>query len=208
MRTNRRWFLAGAISVILPLIFTVYARGDRDREEAKFSWDLVHLTSFMPVTINAGGNASALANDLSKITLMGSGTFQVGDADEVTGGGTWITFSPTGAETGRGTYRVTRLIRFELAPGAETPTTIDNIADKETAHSGLAAFAIRYSDGARGVLIVSCHLTSGTPDSIFEGVTASKGFVDFWSRVAPVAGVDSNRTAFHSLPEDEDRDRN
>ncbi len=201
MRINRRWFLAGACLLILPVVFTVYAKDDR--EEGKFRWDIVHLT---PPTLGAGGNASALANDLSKITLTGSGRFEVGDDDEVKGGGMWTTFSPKGVETGHGTYRVTRLIRFELAPGTLVGTgLIDNIADIETAHAGLAAFAIRYSDGARGVLFVSCSLV-GTPPSVFEGVTASKGFVDYWSRVAPVAGVDSNRTAFHSLTnEEEDR---
>ncbi len=198
MKINRRWFLAGACLLMLPLIFTVNAKG----EEAKFSWNITHLSSFMPATLEAGGNASALANDLSMITLTGSGTFQVGEADEVTGGGTWITFSPTGTETGRGTYQVTRLIRFELAPGTLVGTpVIDNITNKETARGGLAAFAIRYSDGTRGVLFVSCHLPSGAPAAVFEGVTASKGFVDFWSRVAPVPMVDGNRTVFHSLPE-------
>ena len=200
MRTNRRWVLAGVSLLVLPLIFTVYARGERD--EAKFRWDIISL-DFVHGTISAGGNASALANDMSKITLTSSGTFQVGDDDEAKGGGMWTTFSPMGAETGHGTYRVTRLIRFELAPGTLVGTgLIDNIANIETAHAGLAAFAIRYSDGARGVLFVSCNLV-GTPDSVFEGVTASKGSVDYWSRVAPKAGVDSNRTAFHKLGDDD-----
>jgi len=32
---------------------------------------------------------------------------------------------------------------------------------------------------------------------VFEGVTASKGFVSYWNRQAPVDGVDANRTLFH-----------
>ena len=56
--------------------------------------------------------------------------------------------------------------------------------------------SIDYSDGSRGILVVSCHL-AGTPDSVFEGITASKGFVDFWNREAPVDGRDGNRTVFH-----------
>ena len=32
MRAKRRWFLAGAILMVLPLIFTVYARSDGDRD--------------------------------------------------------------------------------------------------------------------------------------------------------------------------------
>ena len=41
------------------------------------------------------------------------------------------------------------------------------------------------------------------PPSIFEGITASKGFVDYWNRVAPVGGVDGNRTLFHVLAQDQ-----
>jgi hypothetical protein len=44
--------------------------------------------------------------------------------------------------------------------------------------------------------VVSC--TGATaPADLFEGVTASKGFVDYFNRVAPVNGVDANRTLFH-----------
>jgi len=32
---------------------------------------------------------------------------------------------------------------------------------------------------------------------VFEGVIASKGFVTYFDRVAPVPGVDANRTLFH-----------
>ncbi len=203
MKANRRWFFTGAILLLLPLVIAVYARSDGDRDETKYRWDLVQFTTFSPPTFQAGGSDSALANDGSKITLTGSGTFEVGDAEEVTGGGTWATFSPTGASSGSGTYRVTKLIRFELAPGTIVGTPIiDNIGNKEAAHSGLAALAIRYSDGSRGVLFVSCDLPVGTPPSVFEGVTTSKNYVDYWSRVAPVAGVDGNRTVFHVLAED------
>jgi hypothetical protein len=55
---------------------------------------------------------------------------------------------------------------------------------------------IAYSDGSTGVLTVSCHLV-GTPDTVFEGITTSKGFVTYFSRVPPVPGVDANRTLFH-----------
>jgi hypothetical protein len=106
--------------------------------------------------------------------------------------------------TDSGTYRVRRLIRFDLAPGTIVGTPIvDNIGDKAAAHAGLAALAIRYSDGSHGVLFVSCKLP-GAPPSVFEGITASKGFVDYWNRVAPVAGVNGNRTAFHIRTEHDD----
>ncbi|HEY3124160.1 MAG TPA: hypothetical protein VGK70_08855 [Thermoanaerobaculia bacterium] len=45
---------------------------------------------------------------------------------------------------------------------------------------------IAYDNGSEGTLVVSCHLV-GTPDSVFEGVTATKGFVDYWNREAPPA---------------------
>jgi hypothetical protein len=36
------------------------------------------------------------------------------------------------------------------------------------------------------------------PD-IFEGITASKGYVDYWQRDPVVAGVDANRTQLNQL---------
>ncbi len=58
---------------------------------------------------------------------------------------------------------------------------------------------IAYSDGTHGVLNVSCHLV-GTSDAVFEGITATKGFVDYWNREAPPAPPgDVNRTLFHLL---------
>src|SRR6266566_712077 len=54
--------------------------------------------------------------------------------------------------------------------------------------------------GGGGILIVSCHLPVGSPSGIFEGITATKGYVDYWDRVPPVPGVNANRTQFHVLP--------
>jgi len=100
------------------------------------------------------------------ITLTGSGTFQPDDPEEVTGGGTWMV--STGAS---GTYHVTELVRFNLAPGSVSNPSI---------HAGLAFLRIAYSDGSRGVLAVGCHLP-GTPDAVAEGSTASKGFADYFN---------------------------
>ena len=56
-----------------------------------------------------------------------------------------------------------------------------------------------YSDGKRGVLTVSCHLT-GTSMAVFEEITATKGFVDYWKREAPPAPPgNAKRTNFHIL---------
>lgn len=193
--------LLGIAMLLLPLLVassSLYAN-DKEKEDRKVRWDIVSFTSFSPPTFQAGGKASALANDGSKITLTGSGTFDLEDSEEVTGGGTWETFTPGGASSDSGTYRVVKLVRFEQAPGSIPAGVTDNIGNAADAHSGLVYLRIRYSDHSQGVLVVSCHLPVGTPDSIFEGITASKGFVDYWNRLAPVGGVDANRTVFHSV---------
>src|SRR5216683_2814456 len=63
-------------------------------------WDIISV-NFATGTASAGGVASARANDGSKITLTGSGTFRSnpGNPQDVTGGGTWQT------STGSGTYQ-------------------------------------------------------------------------------------------------------
>jgi hypothetical protein len=170
----------------------------------RFRWDIVSIDfSVTPHPVTSGGIASALANDGSKIMLAGSGTFEPGDDEGVTGGGTWHTFDANGTSTGSGTYQLARLVRFAVAPGTPPSTNLDLIGTSADARAGLVFLQIAYSDGSRGVLAVSCHLV-GTPDPVFEGVTASKGFVDFWNRLAPVPNVDGNRTVFHVINEEED----
>jgi hypothetical protein len=222
MRTNRRWFRLSVL-LVLPLIFALYARadGDGDNKETKYRWDIVHNT-FNPFTAFEGGFASALANNGSKITVTGHGTFEPQDPDDVTGGGTWTTFGPDGTTvTGKGTYLVQRLVRFDLAPGVPTAGTVDNIpgakGDLTDDRAGLLFVKIAYSDGSKGVLVVSCHLNGGpdlvarppAPESIFEGITASKSYVDYWNRVPPIGPpipMDGGRTLFHILSQDEKQD--
>jgi len=132
-----------------------------DQEETKFQWVIASADS-------------AQANNNSKITLTGTGTFQPNDPEEVTGGGTWQTFAPGATTpTGSGTFQVTALVKFDLAPGSVADPSI---------HAGLAFLRIKYSDGSRGILVLSCQLP-GTPPSVFEGATASKGFTDYWNRI-------------------------
>lgn len=164
--------------------------------DVTFRWDIVSI-NFKAGTVSAGGHASATANDGSKITVTGSGTFTSGE-DDVTGGGTWAITTSSGTTTG--TYVVTELLRFVVVSGT-APQLTDRIGRSVDARAGLAVLRVSYSDGADGILVVSCHLV-GTPDSVFEGITATKGFVDFWNRQAPAAGVDANRTVFHVLAED------
>ena len=49
------------------------------------------------------------------------------------------------------------------------------------------------------VLTVSCHGGGPVPapDTVFEGITTTKGFVAYADRGKPAGGVDANRTAFH-----------
>src|SRR5229473_2179084 len=167
------------------------SEGDRASESTqRVRWDIINIDASGNVT--AGGQNSAQANDGSTLTLTGSGTFQPGNPDDVTGGGTWT------LGTSSGTYQVTRLVRFTPAPGTFTfPSLTDQIGNPADARAGLAVLEVEYSDQSRGVLLFSCSLT-GTPPAVFEGSTASKGFVDFWNR-AP-----HNATIFHVLHESED----
>jgi len=223
MRNNRRWFRISLTMLVLPLIFALAgANGDGDHKETKYRWDIIKATSFTPVTVFEGGFASALANDGSRITVTGNGTFDLRESDDVTGGGTWTTYAPNGTTvTGNGTYRVQQLVRFDVAPGVQTAGLIDNIpgvkGDLTDNRAGLLFVRIAYSDGSKGVLVVSCHLNGGpdfvarpaAPASIFEGITASKGYTDYWSRVPPIVTpvpVDGNRTLFHILSQDEKKD--
>jgi hypothetical protein len=221
MRINQRSFRISLTMLVLPLIFAVAGAGGDDHKETTYRWDLVKITSFNPVTAFEGGFASALANDGSRITVTGNGTFEPREPDEVTGGGNWITYAPDGTTvTGSGTYRVQQLVRFDLAPGVNTAGLIDNIpgakGDLTDQRAGLLFVRIAYSDGSKGVLVVSCHLNGGpdfvarpaAPPSIFEGITASKSYTDYFNRVPPIGGVDGNRTLFHILSQDEKRDRN
>jgi hypothetical protein len=176
-------------------------------QAAHVRWDIVKLTfgpNFSPpITFYTGGQASASADDGSHITLTGSGTFVApgggnGTSSAATGGGTWQTFDSKGTPTGSGTYNVTGLVRWEVAPGFfDTTVLVDTIDSAAEAHPGLAVLRIEFSDGSHGVLTVSCNLIN-TPPSVFEGITVSKDFVDYWNRafgLSPAANPDV--TLFH-----------
>jgi hypothetical protein len=206
LRLSRRQVLkgAGAVGVLgaLGIPTTVFADGTRVR------WDIISIDrSNFPnhVTVSAGGILHPAAEDGSKITLTGSGTFRPGEDGGVTGGGTWATSDPKGVQTGGGTYKVTGLVSFVVAPGS-TPSTffIDTIGNHADESAGLAVLQIRYSDGSRGVLTVSCMLTRTLTPAVFEGVTATKGYIDYWNREhseeAPPAPATA--TLFHIMSED------
>ena len=183
MRINRRWLPISLILMVLPLIFAVFARADDDREVNAFQW----------VVFSDNPPQSAIASDGSKILIVGTGTFVVGEAEQVTGGGTWATFNAIGVATGSGQFRVTRLVKFDLAPGSAP--------GHPTFHAGLAFLRIVYDDGSEGVLVVSCSLNffgPTTPPSVPEGFSASKGFVDYWH------GFINGDTIFVAIPGEQD----
>ena len=195
MKIKKRWFLGIGVTLLWITATSSVAMG----QAAHVRWDIVRLAGAPPP-----GIASARANDCSKITLTGSGTFVApagggGTSSAVTGGGTWETFSATspctcnstatGTSTGSGTYEVTGLVRWDEK--GTFPALPDN------AVGGLAILRVVFSDGSHGVLVVSCRAPSGSDPAVFEGITVSKSFVDYWNREAPVAGVDANRTLFH-----------
>ena len=166
----------------------------------KILWD-IPIVDFAtsPLTLSPGGHATAIANDGTSITFTGSGTFSwnSGRPQNVTGGGTWKTFAEDGVTvTGSGTYKVTGFVSFVLAPTPNPPAPIiNNVCSDCMVHSGLAVLRIAYSGGGNGVLVISCNAPGeGTPESVFEGITVTKDFIDYWNRHNPVPGVDGNRT--------------
>jgi hypothetical protein len=203
---TRRWLLGiGGTLFCLLVGGALQAHND---DGGRIRWDIVSI-NFATGTASEGGIASARAKpnvttNVSRITLTGSGTVPArgGPSSDVTGGGTWETQNQAGVTTGTGRYKVTGLVRWEVAPGT-FPLPNDNIGEPEDVRAGLAVLRITYSDGNRGILVVSCHFV-GTPDSVFEGITASKGFVDYFNPEPDVPLVDANRTIFHVVRDDDD----
>jgi hypothetical protein len=188
--------MVGVGAVVLSLSSKV-VRGDEDGSTIR--WDIQHYPNLV---LQPGGEAFADAVDGSKIRLTGSGTFHT-DGGHVTGGGTWETFSATNVRTGGGTYRVVNLVTWHVAPGTlPCPPITDDIAPCADARAGLAVLRIQYSDGGLGKLVVSCHLPVGSPASVYEGITVSRGFVDYADPVDP--DLTMNGTIFHVIPGDED----
>lgn len=190
-----------ALASLLVLLITLApaARTGQENQRSKIRWDIASIPG---TTIAPGGVANAFADDNSKITLTGSGTFVTKtDSSErgEAGGGNWQTFDPQGNSTGTGTYEV-RLLGFDPAVGTLVGSGLaDTIGDLANAHAGLAVFAVEYSDGSRGTLAFSCALI-GTPPSVFEGITATKGFVDYWNRENGNVISTADQTIFHVVP--------
>jgi hypothetical protein len=204
MKVKRFWPLYLAVLLVVVLLGSALFVTRASAGGQKYRWDIISV-DFAAGTLGPGGIASASANDGSSITLTGEGTFNAasnfGNRD-VTGGGTWQTFNAAHDPTASGTYQVTGFVSFTVAPGAAPPLK-DLIGNPANARAGLLFVTIQYSDGSTGVLTVSCHIPGppAAPESIFEGITVSMGYTDYWNRQAPPAPPgNANRTTFHILP--------
>jgi hypothetical protein len=210
-KLSRRQLLkaAAALGVTGAALDPLTAFAD-EGEGSQVTWDLVLLAAGPVVT--RGGHASANTDSAksSRITVTGHGTFPNVDgcSPNVTGGGTWTVVKPAtetdtrcfGSPTGvNGTYRVVELLSWRPAPGGSLPIP-DHTGDKGKPSAGLATLRVLYDNGRRGTLTVSCELP-GAPDCMFEGITASMDYEDFWSREEPTAT--DGRTLFHIAEEGE-----
>lgn len=202
-RTMKSKAIALGPTIIITLAIAMTAGTQFALAEASHvRWDIISV-NFGSFTLSAGGIASATANDGSHITLTGTGTFVApaggnGSSSGVSGGGMWTTYSSKGAVTGAGTYEVTGLVLWEpspLPPGSNPPPA-DLIEPSDHRSTGIAVLRVVYSDGERGILVVSCEGYL-SPASAYEGIHATKGVTDYKSPVPPVAGVNANRTLFH-----------
>ena len=212
-RITRRRILAGAaaVGVVGALGASASASADEGEGEGRIRWDIVNLFP-LSSCVRGGGHASSFAQDGAKITITGSGTFpdvRNRCTGGVTGGGTWSITPGTAASgcfSGSGTFRVTELLSWTPAPGVfpSPPLICDVIGRPEDIRAGLAKLRVKYSNGEFGVLTVSCHL-AGSPDCMFEGITATMRHEDFTRPESPAPGVDANRTAFHVVRGDDNQ---
>src|SRR5439155_13883994 len=88
-----------------------------------------------------------------------------------TGGGTLEASDRSGEVAGRRRFQGNGLGVGERAL-ASVPSIPGSTA-------GLAILRVEYDDGSAGTLTISCRISNEQPGR-FEGVTASKGFVDFF----------------------------
>jgi hypothetical protein len=199
----RKYFPAAVALSLFALAGAPVVRG----QDTKLRWDLISIqfrAPSAPNIVSAGGNDSAVANNAAgmprlRIKLTGSGTFSQWDSTDVTGGGDYVITTPQGTVVDSGTYTVTQLISWAL-DSVQLPVNVNNVTNgaPEDFRNGLAIFRIAYSDGSKGVLIVSCA-GPGASEEPYEGISVTKGKVHFQIPDVPVANVDANRTVFTVL---------
>ena len=207
-KLSRRQLLkaAGALGVAAAALDPIKAFADENEGQGRVTWDLINVNfaNGGPTHITRGGHAKAQSTNgmhvvTAEITVTGHGTFPNTDkcSKDVTGGGTWAVTGTTDAACfpGSGNYQVIELLSWHPAPG--TLPLPDNTGDRGTPSSGLATLRVLYDNGRRGTLTVSCDLPVGAPACMFEGITASVDYEDFWQAEKPVGGEEGNRTLFH-----------
>jgi len=185
LRITRRQILKGVgaagVAGALGAPVTAFADGDEGEGRGRVRWDLIQIVDGC---VSPGGTSSAQAEGATTIMMTGSGTFpnvRNRCVRGVTGGGTWtVSSADARCLPGSGHYRVTELLSWTPAPGGQFPPFEDCIpgGTKATATAGLVLLRIKYDDGRSGVLTVDCHLP-GAPDCMFEGITATREYVDF-----------------------------
>lgn len=197
---NRRQVLKGAVGLSIAGVLFGPGAAAAGRNNARYRWDIVNLGFPGPLCAEEGGQASSRSLDGARISVTGSGTFRdnggIGHPQNVTGGGTYTITAGAATPAQAGTFEVVHFVSFDLAPG--TIPVPDCIGDAADSRAGRLTVAILYSDGSDGILEIGCRL-AGSPPSIMEGITATKGFVTFWNHEEPAPGVDGNRTLFHRL---------
>ena len=196
---------SGVVLVILALAVAYHSDVGLAQQATKIRWDIAKFT-WGPPEIYPGGVAFASALDGSYIKLTGTGTFGPGQADPVTGGGTWATSPAAGKSTGKGKYTVTGLVSFqERKPKPGGGGRRVSKISKGDRTRGLIILRIAYTneDGSpagTGVLMLSCRGRRGVAGSdLFEGAIASKGAVMYFDPAPSNPRVDANRAAFHRL---------
>ena len=193
MKIDRNW-LPATVLFLLTLAGASIVRG----QDTKLRWDMLSVQFGASNMQSPGGRDSAVANDAAgkprlRITLTGSGTFTQWDPTDVTGGGDYMIKDMQGNVVDFGSYTVTQLISWvfdSMQPGTNQIT-----GGAGDGRNGMAIFRIAFSDGSKGVLIVSCH-GAGASDDPYEGISVIKGKVHFQVPDPPVANVDANRTEF------------
>jgi hypothetical protein len=217
-KLSRRQLLkaAGALGVAAAALDPIKAFADDDEGGGRVTWDIINVIAKADepngLCVVKGGSASANSTDSTPaattkatITVTGHGSFPNTDkcSKNVTGGGTWAVTGTTDAACfpGSGTYRVIELLSWHPAPG-RLPIG-DCTGDSGTPSSGLAKLRVLYhnENGTQrpGTLTVSCHLPADAPACVFEGITASIDYEDFWRNKPPAMSplVPGNRTTFH-----------
>jgi hypothetical protein len=152
----RRLFLASVVAfgVVVVSPGTALA-ANAGENHASYEW----VVGAVP----AGSSDTAIAPDGSTVTLMGSGMLQAGPDKSANGGGTFSMSSG-----GSGTWTVDGILGFVSYGSGAAQGLPANL------FGGQAKLHVRLSNGAGGVLTVTCVLGS-PPDGHMEGVTLILG---------------------------------